>query len=134
MLRARVTLPGTDSPAPDEDIASLLDCLSDVWSRWLRKHPTFPALYRSGVVYRPEIDTEDWLSPSQILEAGGGDCEDLTLWRVAELRSRDVLAVPLCVSRREKDKFVQHVFFRYPSGKEEDPSLILLPRGGLVRR
>jgi hypothetical protein len=134
MLRARVSLPGTDSPAPDEDIASLLDCLSDVWSRWLRTQPQFPALYRSGVVYAPEIDTEDWLSPSQILTAGCGDCEDLTLWRCAELRSRDVLAVPLCVSRREPGRLVQHVFFRYPSGKTEDPSLILMPPGGLIRR
>jgi hypothetical protein len=134
MLRARVTLPGTDSPAPDEDIASLLDCLSDVWCRWMRKHPQFPALYHSGVVYSPEIDTEDWLSPSQILQAGCGDCEDLTMWRCAELRARDVHAVPVCVSRHDRGQFVQHVLFRYPSGRVEDPSMLLMPPGGLVRR
>lgn len=134
MIRARVSLPGADSPAPDDDIASLLDCLSNVWCRWLRKQPRFPALYHSGVVYRPEIDTENWLSPAQILAAGGGDCEDLTLWRCAELRARNVPAVPCCVSRHDGSRFVQHVFFCYPSGKEEDPSLILMPPGGLVVR
>lgn len=134
MLRARVTLPGLSSPSPDEDIASLLDCLSDVWARWLRKHRDFPALYQSGVVYAPEIDTEDWLSPQQILDAKRGDCEDLTLWRCAELRSRDVLAVPLCVSRHVGRKFVQHVSLRYPSGRLEDPSLLLMPHGAKLVR
>jgi hypothetical protein len=134
MLRARITLPGMQSTAPNDDIASLLDCLSDIWARWLRGRRDFPPLYRSGVVYAPEIDTEDWLSPEQILAAGKGDCEDLTLWRCAELRSLNVDAVPQCTSRMVGRRFVQHVFVLLPSGKQEDPSLLLMPQGVSVRR
>lgn len=129
MLRARVTLPGGESTTPNQDIVAMLGALASVWSRWLMRHRGFPLLYQSGVVYRPEIDTEDWLSPSEVLAAGGGDCEDLTLWRVAELLASGVQCFPRCVGKPSAvGGLVQHVFVGFPGGRTEDPSLILMPR------
>ncbi len=45
-----------------------------------------PPLYRSGVRYQREVGTERWLTPSQVMAMGRGDCEDLAAWRAAELR------------------------------------------------
>lgn len=55
----------------------------------------FPALYAAGVRYIPEPPgQEKWLLPSQVLQLGGGDCEDLVAWRVAELRMMGERATP----------------------------------------
>lgn len=47
----------------------------------------FPPLYQSGIKYRPEKNSEKWLSIRQVYAQGHGDCEDLTGIRCAELRS-----------------------------------------------
>jgi hypothetical protein len=46
-----------------------------------------PPLYRSGIVYRPEKNSEKWLTAKQVYATGMGDCEDLTAIRVSELRT-----------------------------------------------
>jgi len=129
MLRARVSLPGVDGDDPNADVMSLLGALVPIWSRWLRVRRAFPLLYSSGVRYRPEVDTEDWLSPPEVLAQQWGDCEDLTLWRCAELIAQGVECRPLCTGRRSPlGGLSQHVFVGYPDGSTEDPSLILLPK------
>lgn len=50
--------------------------------------PMPPWLYESGVRYVPEDGTEEWPDIPSVLAAGEGDCEDLVMYRVAELRMR----------------------------------------------
>jgi hypothetical protein len=134
MLRARVSLPGVDGDSPDADVMAMLGALVPIWSRWLRVHPTFPELYSAGVRYRPEVDTEDWLSPPEVLAQKWGDCEDLTLWRCAELMARNVRCSPICIGRRSPlGGLTQHVLVSFPDGATEDPSLILLPKSLKLR-
>lgn len=53
-------------------------------SRPLLLYPTAAA---KGLRYRSEPSgSEDWLDVGGVIAAGGGDCEDLAAWRVAELR------------------------------------------------
>lgn len=83
-----------------------------------------PQLYKAGVEYEREGRTiggrpkEHWRLISQVLKRGAGDCEDLTAWRVAELRERGINAVP-DITRQGR---MFHVRVRYPDGRLEDPS------------
>jgi hypothetical protein len=77
-----------DNAAGDERaLMALMDALVAVNMAWLRAHPDTPRLYESGVVYIPEPDGHEIFAdiPS-VIRAGGGDCDDLVAWRVAELR------------------------------------------------
>ena len=80
----------------------------------------FPSIYRSGVVYRPELaGVEEWRTVPQVIRAGWGDCEDLASWRAAELRIAGVPA-QAAVVRTGPRRF--HAVVRYPDGQIEDPS------------
>jgi hypothetical protein len=130
VLRATVSLPGTDGPSPNLDVLDLLAAQIRIWSRWLSAHREFPKLYQAGIEYRPEEGTENWLSPPEVLQLGYGDCEDLTIWRCAELVASGNPCRPQVKGRAgPAGGFVQHVFVGYPDGRTEDPSLILLPKG-----
>lgn len=74
----------------------------------------------------------------RIIENGGGDCDNLACWRVAELRQAGIQARPFMTSRKRKDGgTTYHALVIWPAlgsignlgdgGKEttEDPSLIL---------
>jgi len=90
------------------------------------KRERLPKLYDSGIRYRRESrkngrGREWFLTLPQMLETGFGDCEDLAAARCAELRMKGVRAQPW-FSRRGR---TWHVYVRHPSGKTEDPSLVL---------
>lgn len=86
----------------------------------LRRNPRAPRLYASGVVYAPEVGAaEDWLSVLQALRAGRADCEDLTAWRVAELRMAGVHARPQVIRTGPS---MLHARVLLPDGSVEDPS------------
>lgn len=126
MLTCSVELPGSDAPNPDLDVSDLLRAWIRIWARWLHRHPEFPLLYSSGVRYEPEV-TEQWQAPPTTLRRGYGDCEDLTVWRGAELVARGVAVAPRCIGRRTVGGgYTQHVSLVYPDGRTEDPSIILL--------
>ena len=72
----------------------------------------YPKLYESGVVYRREDRTENWLDIPHVLKAGWGDCEDLVFWRVAELRKAGVKAAPFAKWRRVNGVFKYHALVR----------------------
>jgi hypothetical protein len=89
-----------------------------------------PPLYESGVVYRLEAShgegLEDFALPSTTYARGWGDCDDLVLWRVAELRAGGERAT---VRADYLDGEV-HVQVRRASGALEDPSRILTLKEG----
>jgi hypothetical protein len=76
------------------------------------KQKRFPKLYESGVVYRRENGTENWLDIPHVIEAGWGDCEDLTFWRVAELRQEGTKAAPFAKWRRVNGVYKYHALVR----------------------
>lgn len=98
---------------------------------WLETHPSAVELYRSGVRYRQEKDTEAWLDIPHVLENGWGDCEDLAAWRVAELRNRGVKAKPYLkwYSHPDQGITLYHVLVKLPNGTIEDPSKMLGMKG-----
>ncbi|MFM7009973.1 MAG: hypothetical protein ACKO0Z_11695 [Betaproteobacteria bacterium] len=100
-------------------------------STFLLAYPGTPPLYRSGVLYKAETNTEFWQDIPSILKAKSGDCEDLACWRVAELNAIGVKARPYIKWRESGPmKGVYHAVVRWPDGRIEDPSAAL-GMGGL---
>lgn len=84
----------------------------------------FPPLYEAGVVYRKERrGFEDWQNAIELLRAGRGDCEELTGYRVAELRDEGEPAMPF-IDVTPRGSF--HALVERASGELEDPSRNLL--------
>lgn len=75
----------------EKALMALMNALVQVNLAWLKAHPNTPKLYESGVVYIPEPEGQEIFAdiPS-VLAAGGGDCDDLVAWRVAELKFHNI--------------------------------------------
>ena len=90
-----------------------------------------PPLYQAGVRYKREGRTiagrpkEVWRLIPQVMQHREGDCEDLTSWRIAELREKGINARPHLT--RHGNMF--HVRVKYPDGRIEDPSKVLGMKG-----
>jgi hypothetical protein len=80
-----------DRVRSERSLLLLMEAMCAIDLMHLRQRP-YPKLYESGVVYRREDRTENWLDIPHVLKAGWGDCEDLVFWRVAELRKAGVKA------------------------------------------
>lgn len=112
----------------------ILECLVNCNRTYLQSHPQTPRIYESGVRYTHEDSTEDWEGIPAIRKHGGGDCEDLGAWRVAELREAGEPAKPylkftevegfwhyhIQVQRMKRDQHGNWV-----NGIIEDPSALL---------
>lgn len=117
-------------------ITWLMHGLVQVNCEWLLTHPSAPSLYESGVVYRAERNTEEWLDIPTLYDRGFGDCEDLACARCGELQAReDVAAMPYITWRTLPDgRTIYHALVRWPDGTIEDPSRALGMRHPIVRR
>lgn len=110
-----------------DQLRALLCRLVDTDLDYLHAHPETPALYASGVRYQRETPThgghneERFLAIPWVLRLGWGDCDDLTGWRVAELRytGEDPHAAPEAV---EVQPNRWHAVVRRGNGSIEDPS------------
>lgn len=103
-------------PAEPKALASVANALLPTAQRQARG---LPALYRSGVRYRREPrGSERWLLPREVRARGFGDCEDLALWRAAELRNAGVPARVKVIAVRPG---LFHAVVQTPAGIE-DPS------------
>lgn len=95
--------------------------------------PALPPLYKSGVEYRPEPNrgsgVEDFADPWTCNHRGWGDCDDLVIWRLAELIASGERC-PAPQVRRAGARM--HVLVRRANGTVEDPSKILYPRNKKV--
>lgn len=83
-----------------------------------------PPLYTSGIRYRREQGTENWLLPSEALVAGVADCEDLSAYRVGELRATGVDPAARIVVEQSGPRTL-HAVVRRGNGTIEDPSRAL---------
>lgn len=122
-----------DVPVRGRDLAeyirNLLNVTSDMYAVALRNNP-LPPLYRTQVRYRHEptagTGKEFFDSPWTVYSRGWGDCDDLVLWRLAELKAgmSHATAVALRETKPETGRF--HVGVRRWTGQLEDPSLMLI--------
>jgi hypothetical protein len=94
-------------------------CAYDVL--WLRRNPSTPNIYESGVRYRTQpVGVEQFKPIPMVIAAGEADCDQLAPWRAAELRERHgIKALP---EVRQMGKALFHVYVRLPDGKVEDVS------------
>lgn len=115
--------------ASERILRSWIDSLIRSNLVYLAAHPRTPTLYRAGVRYIRERGLEIFAGVPGILRRGGGDCEDLVCWRVADLRlgrdGRAEAARARLTWRREGNRYRYHVTVRRASGAIEDPSLAL---------
>lgn len=69
----------------------LLEALASVNLVWRKAYPNTPSVYTRGAVrYEREEGTEEWLTTPVLFARGIGDCEDLAMERVAELREKGI--------------------------------------------
>lgn len=86
--------------------------------------PPFPSAI-PGLKFIPEPKgSEEWLLANQVMEAGGGDCEDLAFWECAGLREtgEDAGAQAVLVQTGQKDL---HCVVMLSDGSYRDPALML---------
>lgn len=96
--------------------------------RRARAHDSvLPELYqaaRAGKVRYMEEEKEEWRTIADVLKAGQGDCEDLSAWRVAELRAAGETKARPVIKRTGITRY--HALVMRGSGQVEDPTKILL--------
>lgn len=86
-----------------------------------------PRLYDSGIVYRRERPMQEhWKLPSQTFADGYGDCEDLAVYRAAELALSGENARVVLLRAKPR---LWHVAVQRANGTIEDPSKILGMKG-----
>jgi hypothetical protein len=109
----------------------MLRNLFEIDSLYLRYFPHTPLLYQSGVRYMEEPPgQEDWQDIPTTLRLGIADCEDLAVWRAAELNVRyGIAARPIFrEQKRPNGSYLYHIQVLLPEGynpRIEDPSRIL---------
>jgi hypothetical protein len=99
-LRAALLIDGEDTEQIARLTAAALHGIveTDVVQLLMSKRNGYPVppLYRSGVVYLSDLlPREAWWTIWEVLDAGGGICEDLACWRIAELKGEGIDARPV---------------------------------------
>lgn len=115
---------GLNRQRSEKALLWLLEAMINIARMQLRDNK-LPPLYKAGVVYVREKDTEIWKDPIETYLDGFGDCEDLSIWRIAELRNNGKWAEPYIRYRVVDGVFIYHVLVKRASDKFEDPSKIL---------
>src|SRR4051794_16388842 len=100
-----------DPVRSEQSLLLLMEAMCAIDLLHLRQR-RYPTLYESGVVYRREDRSENWLDIPHVIKAGWGDCEDLVFWRVAELRKQKIKAAPFAKWRRVNGGYKYHALVR----------------------
>lgn len=114
-----------DVDTTDKEQAAREVCLffDAAMPRARREVRSLPPLYQSGVRYASQDPKACALrNPKSVFERKSGDCKQLVLWRIAELREHGVNATPRIIWLAQKDELVAHAQVRLPDGSIEDPS------------
>ena len=95
-----------------------------------------PALYTSSVQYAPEpwsgSGVEEFADPWTVLARGWGDCDDLVIYRAAELLAAGYPAHARILHLKGTSRYHTQVFRDF-DGQVEDPSLQRLGKPWLFR-
>ncbi len=119
-------IPGSETLL-SANIRRVIRAIAECWVEQLKRHP-LPPLYKSGVIYKPEPTSnpyEVFSDPYTTYLEGWGDCDDLVIWRIAEVLASGSEAWPVAMRKIGTTRY--HVAVRLENGDEEDPSIILYP-------
>lgn len=107
-----------------EEAAKLVCSLIELaMPRAQREAKTLPPLFKSGVKYVSQDPKAcAFRTPRDVFTRGGGDCKQLVLWRIAELRNSGQHATPRIIWLNDKRGLQAHAQLRLPDGSIEDPS------------
>lgn len=140
-LKARLFIKQDGEVSPLEEERSLralrwmLSGMVQASTEWILAYPDTPSLYNSHVLYRGEKQTEIWQDIPTTLAIGYGDCEDLSIYRCADLRAREgVDAMPYITYRKVGKRTIYHATVQWPNGMIEDPSRALGMHGHPITR
>lgn len=111
--------------------------LAEAWSLELARNP-LPPFYGCKIKYVPEpadSEAEEWVDPYTCHERGYGDCDDMVIWRLAEIfvnanfdprRGRDdIPAWPAIYAHDDGQRYHVAIKHKNPSKYKdgiEDPS------------
>ena len=114
----------SDKKRAADEVCALLEY---AMTRARREVRTVPRLYKAGVKYVKQSPKAcAFCSPKIVYERKGGDCKQLVLWRIAELRELDgENATPRIIWLTDKLGLRAHAQVRRANGDIEDPSLLL---------
>lgn len=116
-----------DTSDPVRGANEVCQLIENSMARARREVRLVPRLYKSGVRYaRQNPSACELRQPLDVFKRKGGDCKQLTLWRIAELRELDgEHATPRIIWLNEAVGLVAHALVRRADGSLEDPSLLL---------
>lgn len=114
---------------------------AEAWAEELKSNP-LPPFYQCGIRYRPEplrAPCEEWVDPYTVKQRGYGDCDDMVIWRLAEILAksgydpirqgpRNAPAHPAVARKRNTGRY--HVLIRHSNGEFEDPANVMRDRLG----
>lgn len=108
-------------------IVAALDAATAHAEAWYRATPAAASVYdRQRIRYRPEptAELEEFAGPQLLFARGFGDCDDIVIARLAELRARgiDRGARLSLVVRESPVRAEYHARIRRSSGVIEDPA------------
>lgn len=115
--------------------------LAEAWSLELRRNP-IPDFYSCDIRYQPEPGdslAEEWVDPYTCYERGYGDCDDMVIWRLAEIFAKskydprngrhNIPAWPAIYAHDDGERY--HVAIKHRGLKElEDPAKTQLEKFG----
>lgn len=117
-----------DTSNQEQAALEVCEALEVAMSRARRevKAKKVPHLYAAGVKYIPQNPKACAMRPpTEVYKRGGGDCKQLVLWRIAELRESGIHATPRIIWLNAKQGLRAHAQLRLPDGTIEDPSFNL---------
>lgn len=113
---------------------------AEIWAPELLERP-LPGIYELPLRFRPEPKTsiaEEWVDPYTVVRRGFGDCDDLVIFRLAQIFGEQGLpedgirsqlpAWPCVYWLRGSGDY--HVLIRHASGQDEDPAKFFLEKYG----
>jgi len=108
-----------------KEVCAVLEIAVDRARREIRSGKV-PHLYKSGVKYAKQNPSAcAFRTPIDVLERKQGDCKQLVLWRIAELREAGEDAKPRIMWIADKKGLRAHAQVRRANGTIEDPSALL---------
>lgn len=116
--------PRASNKANATALETLLACLCQLDSIWLKFHPQYQSvpLYETNVYY---ARTLVWDTIPALYHRGFGDCKSLSACRIAELRKDKVWCRPTFRHKARVSSTMFHILVMFKDGSWEDPSKAL---------
>ena len=112
-----------DTSNQEEAAKEVCGLIEWAMSRAQREAKKLPPLFKAGVKYVSQNPKAcAFRTPLDVFKRGGGDCKQLVLWRIAELRNHGQHATPRIIWLAGKQGLEAHAQVRLPDGTIEDPS------------